>query len=114
MSKISDFLESIDPNSFKYVFSAGGMTLLTSKEYDFRLNQIHDLTLENKKLKEKITNLEKGIYIEEGDYINGDKVTYITKDMFIKGQIDIFTDNVKITDFGDREVVGYRIRKKDK
>lgn len=59
----------------------------------------------------KVNQLEKGICIEKGDYINGDKIVNITKDMFIKGQIDIFTDKVIISDFGDREVVGYRIRK---
>lgn len=64
-----------------------------------------------KELEEKVSQLEKGIHIEVGDYINGDKITNITKDMFIKGQIDIFTDKVIIGDFGDREVVGYRIRK---
>lgn len=61
----------------------------------------------------KIKQLEEGICLNIGDYINGDKITNITKDMFIKGQIDIFTDKTIVLDFGDREVVGYRIRKGD-
>lgn len=53
-----------------------------------------------------------GVNIKVGDYINGDKIVNITNDMFVKGQIDIFTDATKpFGGFGDREVIAYRIKK---
>lgn len=53
-----------------------------------------------------------GVNIKVGDYINGDKIVNITNDMFVKGQIDIFTNTTKpFGGFGDREVVSYRIKK---
>lgn len=57
-------------------------------------------------------DLKQGVNIKVGDYINGNKIVNITNDMFIKGQIDIFTDATKpFGGFGDREVISYRIRK---
>lgn len=57
-------------------------------------------------------DLKQGVSIKVGDYINGDKIVNITNDMFVKGQIDIFTDATKpFGGFGDREVVSYRIKK---
>lgn len=57
-------------------------------------------------------DLKQGVNIKVGDYINGNKIVNITNDMFIKGQIDIFTDTTKpFGGFGDREVISYRIKK---
>lgn len=57
-------------------------------------------------------DLKQGVNIKVGDYINGDKIVNITNDMFVKGQIDIFTDATKpFGGFGDREVISYRIKK---
>ncbi len=57
-------------------------------------------------------DLKQGVNIKVGDYINGNKIVNITNDMFIKGQIDIFTDATKpFGGFGDREVISYRIKK---
>lgn len=61
MGKIFSFLESIDPDKCNAVYSTNGMTLLTSKEYDYRLDQIHNLTLENRLLKKKLNQLETNI-----------------------------------------------------
>lgn len=48
-------LEGIDPNKFDMVYSSpNGMTVLRSSEYDFRLEQIHELKRENIKLQQKI------------------------------------------------------------
>ena len=54
-----------------------------------------------------------GVFIKQGDYINGNKISNITKDVFRKGQIDVLTDTEIIEAFGDRTVVGYRITRGD-
>lgn len=78
---------------------------------DLCLNLMHIDNEKAKIIKQLEEQLEEGVCLNIGDYINGDKITNITKDMFIKGQIDIFTDKTIVMDFGDKEVVGYRIRK---
>lgn len=42
--------------------------------------------------------------IKKGDIVNGDIVIKVTKDPFIKGQIDIFVNANEINSFGDRSV----------
>lgn len=48
-------LEEIDPNKLNMVYSSpNGMIILKSSEYDFKLEQIHELKRENIKLQEII------------------------------------------------------------
>lgn len=42
--------------------------------------------------------------IREGDYVNGEKITEITKDLFIKNQINLWTGIYELNSFGDRSV----------
>ena len=41
--RVSEFLNSIDPDRFNCVYHVNGMTLLSSRSYGFRLDQIHEL-----------------------------------------------------------------------
>ena len=45
--------------------------------------------------------------IEEGDYVNGEEITYINEDRFIKGQINLWTDMELRDVFGDYERLKY-------
>lgn len=45
--------------------------------------------------------------IEVGDYVNGYKITSISQDPFIKGQINLWTDRDEIDCFGDRSTIKY-------
>lgn len=42
--------------------------------------------------------------LEIGDYVNGEKVFFIEKDPFIKGQIDIFFNRHEVDYWGDRNL----------
>ena len=42
--------------------------------------------------------------IEEGDYVNGEKVFGIEKDPFVKGQTDIFFNRDEVNYWGDRSL----------
>ena len=45
--------------------------------------------------------------IEVGDYVNGDEITEITQDTFVKGQINLWTD-IELRDvYGDYERLKY-------
>lgn len=77
--EITNIMESINPNTFKCVYSVNGMTLLTSEEYGNRLNQIHKLKQENQQLKEEnqmlkltIEKLTKTPYVYEIRGVNND------------------------------------------
>lgn len=48
-----------------------------------------------------------------GKYLNGYRIVKIEKDPFIKGQINLWTDEVKIETFGDRSVVKFFVRDED-
>lgn len=54
--RISEFLESINSEKWNCVYQANGMTLLTSKEYDYRYKEIVSLKTQLKKQKEIIDN----------------------------------------------------------
>lgn len=45
-----------------------------------------------------------------GKYLNGYKIVKIEKDPFIKGQINLFTDEWKYEAFYDRSLVIFRLR----
>lgn len=51
------------------------------------------------------------ITIKVGDFINEDRIIEISKDPFIKGQIDIYVNAYDDIGFGDRALRQYRIRK---
>lgn len=48
----------------------------------------------------------------EGKYINGYKIQKIEEDPFIRGQLNLFTDETRDTRFGDREVVKFYLSDK--
>lgn len=48
-----------------------------------------------------------------GKYLNGYKIAKIEKDPFIKGQTNLWTDEVRIETFGDRSAVKFFIRDED-
>lgn len=45
--------------------------------------------------------------MKSGDYVNGQKIVKITKDPFIKGQLNLWTDRDEIDCFGDRSTIKY-------
>ena len=45
-----------------------------------------------------------------GKYLNGYKIVRIEKDPFIKGQINLWTDEEIIETFGDRKIVKFFVR----
>lgn len=49
--------------------------------------------------------------IEIGDILDGYHVTNIVKDPFVQGQINIFTDDIEVNNFGDRSPKVYRVFK---
>lgn len=51
------------------------------------------------------------IIIEKGDYINGEKITNISFDPFIKGQINISVGVMEIDYWGNGSQKVYRIKK---
>lgn len=53
-NRISEFLESIDSEKWNCVYQINGMTLLTSKEYNYRYEEIVNLKIQLKKQKEII------------------------------------------------------------
>lgn len=59
--------------------------------------------------KEDIIKHSKNIIdlIEVGDFVNGDEITYINKDPFIKEQINLWIDRYEIDSFGDSSRIKY-------
>lgn len=51
-NRISDFLESIDSEKWNCVYQTNGMTLLTTKEYDYRYKERINLQTQLKKQQE--------------------------------------------------------------
>lgn len=49
-----------------------------------------------------------------GKYINGYKIVSVEKDPFIKGQINLWTDEEVTDAFGDRKIVKFFIREDNK
>lgn len=49
------------------------------------------------------------IEISVGDYINGFEIVAIKKDPFIKGQVNLWTNQWRVDQFGDRELVVFRV-----
>ena len=45
--------------------------------------------------------------IEVGDFVNGEEVTYINKDPFVNGQINLWVDRDEIDSFGDISRIKY-------
>lgn len=45
-----------------------------------------------------------------GKYLNGYKIVKIENDPFIKGQVNLWTDDVRIEIFGDRSVTKFFVR----
>ena len=45
-----------------------------------------------------------------GKYLNGFKIVKIEKDPFIKGQINLWTDEEKVGTFGDRNTIKFFVR----
>ena len=45
-----------------------------------------------------------------GKYLNGYKIVKIEEDIFIKGQINLWTDEVKENYFGDKSIVKFFVR----
>lgn len=62
-NRISEFLESIDSEKWNCVYQTNGMTLLTSKEYNYRYEEIVNLKIQLKKQKEVIDKINH--YIEK-------------------------------------------------
>lgn len=58
-------LENIDHNTFNFVYSVNGITLITSKEYNSRLDEIYKLKQENQQLKIFVENLKLGVTLNE-------------------------------------------------
>ena len=52
--------------------------------------------------------------IKVGDYINGFEIESISKDPFVKGQINIETKAIEIDSYGDRSPITFRITPKEK
>jgi hypothetical protein len=61
-NRISEFLESIDGKKWNCVYQANDMTLLTSKEYNYRCEEIVNLKIQLKKQKEIIDDVKNWIY----------------------------------------------------
>lgn len=57
-NRISEFLESIDSEKWNCVYQINGMTLLTSKEYNYRYEEIVNLKIQLKKQKEAIDKIK--------------------------------------------------------
>ena len=51
------------------------------------------------------------IEISVGDYINGFEFVAIKEDPFVKG-INLWTNQWRVDQFGDRELVVFRVRKR--
>lgn len=45
-----------------------------------------------------------------GKYLNGFKIVKIEKDPFVKGQINLWTDEEKVGKFGDRNIIKFFVR----
>ena len=60
-NRISEFLESIDSEKWNCVYQINGMTLLTSKEYNYRCEDIVNLKIQLKKQKEVINDYKEEI-----------------------------------------------------
>lgn len=67
-NRISEFLESIDSEKWNCVYQANGMTLLTTKEYNYRYEdtvnlqtQLKKLQQENKQLKDNWNKLKEDL-----------------------------------------------------
>lgn len=50
------------------------------------------------------------LYSLLGKYLNGYKIVKIEEDIFIKGQINLWTDEVKENYFGDKSIVKFFVR----
>mgnify|MGYP004645968123 CR=1 FL=1 len=70
-NRISEFLESIDSEKWNCVYQINGMTLLTSKEYNYRCEDIVNLKIQLKKQKEVIDKIYKLIkqYIRKDGFL---------------------------------------------
>ena len=101
------WLEDIQNEEFDI---KGDKGMCTDIRIDFLLNKIKEL--EENFGQQNQSNMS-GVFIKRGDYIDGNKINKITKDVFRKGQIDLFTDKEIIEEFGDRTVVGYRVTRGD-
>lgn len=70
-NRISEFLESIDSETWNCVYQVNGMTLLTTKEYDYRYEEKVNLQTQLKKQQEIIDKakekLKQGITFCEND-----------------------------------------------
>ena len=51
--------------------------------------------------------------IKVGDYINGYEIESISKDPFVKGQINIETKAIEIDSYGDRSPITFRLTPKE-
>lgn len=67
-NRISEFLESIDSEKWNCVYQANGMTLLTTKEYDYRYEEKVNLQTQLKKQQEIIEKAIEYINKEYDDY----------------------------------------------
>lgn len=50
------------------------------------------------------------LYSLLGKYLNGYKIVKIEEDIFIKGQINLWTDEVKENYFGDKSIIKFFVR----
>ena len=68
--RISEFLESIDSEKWNCVYQANGMTLLTTKEYNYRYEERINLQTQLKKQQENEDLKRQLEYIRSGEYLN--------------------------------------------
>lgn len=75
---------------------------LSTKTLERLINYIETKNQENQQLKE-YKNLI-------GKYLNGYKIVKVEKDPFVKGQINLWTDEARIETFGDRTITKFFVR----
>lgn len=82
--RISEFLESIDSEKWNCVYQANGMTLLTTKEYDYKYKERVNLQTQLKKQKDNWNKLKEYIGTEWYSYDNDSVEFEVAKDILDK------------------------------
>lgn len=82
--RISEFLESIDSEKWNCVYQANGMTLLTTKEYDYKYKERVNLQTQLKKQQDNWNKLKEYIGTEWYSYDNDSVEFEVARDILNK------------------------------
>lgn len=94
--KIGEYFRSKSIGIMRFIYGRTYITKDNKEDYLYYLEYENKKTmplsikgLEDMRHSQKLTDL-----IQIGDYVNGQKIVKITKDPFVKGQIDLWTDRI--------------------